>query len=55
MAHAYKNFPLNGPVDGANRPLGKCDCGRWEDSNEPIQGCPNAQVPGIEKDLNLSF
>lgn len=42
MAHAFKNFPPNGPLDFANRPLGKCDCGRWEDSKGEIQDCPNA-------------
>ena len=51
MAHAYKNFPPNGPLDFAKRPLGKCDCGRWEDSKEEIQDCPNAHhqasAPGI--------
>ncbi len=44
MAHAYKNFPpINGPLDSSNRPLGKCDCGRWEDaSSTTLQPCPNA-------------
>jgi len=57
MAHAYKNFPPNGPLDDAKRPIGKCDCGRWEDSKEPIQGCPNAQatLPGFKNELKLSF
>ena len=46
MAHVYKNFPPNGPVDTQGRPLGKCDCGRWEDAVAPVVNCPNAQVQG---------
>ena len=27
-----KKISPDGPVDVAKRPIGKCDCGRWEDS-----------------------
>ena len=46
MAHVYKNFPPNGPVDIQRRPLGMCDCGRWVDCDAPVGNCPNAQVQG---------
>eukprot|EP01036_Dinobryon_divergens_P024839 gene24840-33324_t len=42
MAHVYNNFNPNGPFNEEGRPLGMCNCGRWMDSNEPIQPCPNA-------------
>ena len=54
MAHAYKNFPTNGPLDALGRPLGKCDCGRWEDSVQDAGSCPNA--PGAPAPpSNFSF
>ena len=50
-----KNFSPDGPVDVAKRPIGKCDCGRLEDSKEQIlvrSKSPNAL--GIEMS-NLSI
>jgi len=41
MAHVYNNFNPIGPFNEEGRPLGMCNCGRWLDSNEPIQPCPN--------------
>jgi len=45
MAHAYTNFPPNGPRDADNLPLGVCACGRWVHSSAQLQPCPNALPP----------
>ena len=39
MANAYRNFPAGAPVDVAKRHVGKCDCGRCQDSTEKMKVC----------------
>ncbi len=42
MAHVYNNFP--GALDKNGRPLGVCNCGRWADSTDEVNICPNHKV-----------